>query len=131
MEAALALAVVLAFIWGRQYLKLRKRHSEREMLHRERLLAMEKGIPLPEFPTLVEDPSGSLLDYMSVSMKHVAPKLTLGCGLILSFGGVGVIAAFLIAPDPELHKVWSVGLIPGFIGVGFILYYLFIRRSEH
>jgi Domain of unknown function (DUF6249) len=130
MEGALALAVVLAFIWGRQYLKLRKRHEEREMLHRERLLAMEKGIPLPEFPTLAEEPSGSLLDYMSGSMKDVIPKLTLGCGLILIFGGAGMVAAFLIAPDSELHKAWSVGLIPAFIGVGFILYYLFIRRLE-
>ena len=68
MEVALALAVILAFIWGRQYLKLRKRHLEREMLHRERLLAMEKGIPLPEFPTLAEEPSGSLLDYLSGSI---------------------------------------------------------------
>jgi hypothetical protein len=41
------------------------------------------------------------------------------------------VAAFLIAPDSELHKVWSVGLIPLFIGAGFILYYLFIRRLEH
>jgi Domain of unknown function (DUF6249) len=130
MEVALALAVVLAFIWGRQYLKLRKQHSEREMLHRERLLAMEKGIPLPEFPALVEEPNGSLLDYMSASMKHVAPKLTLGCGLILIFGGAGIVASFIIVPDSELHKVWSVGLIPGFIGVGFVLYYLFMRRSE-
>jgi hypothetical protein len=129
MEVALALAVVLAFIWGRQYLKLRKRHSEREMLHRERLLAMEKGIPLPEFPTLAEEPSGSLLDYMSGSIK--ISKLTLGCGLILIFGGVGTVAAFLIVPDPDVHKVWSLGLIPAFLGVGFILYYLFVRRSEH
>jgi Domain of unknown function (DUF6249) len=127
MEGALALAVILAFIWGRQYLKLRKRHLEREMLHRERLLAMEKGIPLPEFPTLAEEPSGSLLDYLSGSI--VIPKLALGCGLILIFGGAGMVAAFLIAPDSELHKAWSVGLIPGFIGVGFVLYYLFIRRS--
>ncbi len=127
MEVALALAVILAFIWGRQYLKLRKRHLEREMLHRERLLAMEKGIPLPEFPTLAEEPSGSLLDYLSGSIA--IPKLALGCGLILIFGGAGMVAAFLIVPDSELHKVWSVGLIPGFIGVGFVLYYLFIRRS--
>jgi hypothetical protein len=131
MEAALALGVILAFILGRQYLKLRKRHMEREMLHRERLLAMEKGIPLPEFPTLAEEPSGSLLDYMSGSMKDVMPKLTLGCGLILVCGGTGLMAAFLIAPDNELHKVWSVGLIPLFIGVGFILYYVFTRRLEH
>ena len=127
MEVALALAVILAFIWGRQYLKLRKRHLEREMLHRERLLAMEKGIPLPEFPTLAEEPNGSLLDYLSGSI--VIPKLALGCGLILLFGGAGMVAAFVIAPDSELHKVWSVGLIPGFIGVGFVLYYLFIHRS--
>ena len=128
MEVALALAVILAFIWGRQYLKLRKRHLEREMLHRERLLAMEKGIPLPEFPTLAEEPSGSLLDYLSGSIA--IPKLALGCGLILIFGGAGIVAAFIIAPDSELHKVWSVGLIPGFIGVGLILYYLLIRRSQ-
>lgn len=130
MEGALVLAVILAFIWGRQYLKLRKRHVEREMLHRERLLAMEKGIPLPEFPTLAEEPSGSLLDYLSGSIA--IPKLALGCGLILIFGGAGMVAAFVIAPDSELelHKVWSVGLIPGFIGVGLILYYLLIRRSQ-
>jgi hypothetical protein len=130
MEFAAALAIVLAFIWGRQYLKLRKRHEEREMLHRERMLAMEKGIPLPEFPTLAEEPEGSLLDYVSGSTKNVIPKMTLGCGLILVFGGVGMVAAFLIAPDPDMHQVWSAGLIPGFIGIGFILYYLLTRRPE-
>jgi hypothetical protein len=130
MEFAMVLAVVLAFIWGRQYLKLRKRHQEREMLHRERLVAMEKGIPLPEFPALAEEPSGSLLDYASGSMKNVIPKMTLGCGLILVFGGAGMVTAFLVAPDSDLHKVWSVGLIPGFIGIGFILYYLLTRRPE-
>ena len=60
---ALALA---AGVVGYIYVKHQSRRKRLELIHQERLVAMEKGIPLPEFPLEqarnpgVTDPTGVL-----------------------------------------------------------------------
>jgi hypothetical protein len=61
MERALAIAAILASVWGMKYIHTRKRQEERQLIHRERILAMEKGIPLPEFPIEEDDSAKSTL----------------------------------------------------------------------
>src|SRR5712671_2101149 len=71
-----------------------------EMAHKERMAAMEKGIPLPELPDLEHhfgrgrDPRQSLL---------------LG-GILCIFIGVGTMLAFFLAPNLNLRGLWTVPL---------------------
>lgn len=123
----LVLAVILGFVWARSYLQFKKRAQEREMIHRERMLAMEKGIPLPEFPFVEPEPRGSLLDYLS--SHSVIPKFSLALGILLVFGGGGLMAALMLFP-PGAQKGWSFGFIPLFLGTGFLLYYLVSRSPR-
>ena len=49
---------------------------------------------------------------------------TLGLAFLLTFGGVGLLVGFIIVPDPELQKLWSIGLIPMMAGFGLFLFAL-------
>src|SRR5437667_2455762 len=130
MDAALAFAALLAFFLGAFYLKQKKLEQKRELLHRERMLAMEKGIPLPEFPEAAEAQDQLILARIAQSTSGFFRNFPLGLGLVLLFGGAGVVTAFMISTQAELHDFWTLGLIPVFLGAGLILYYLLTRESR-
>jgi hypothetical protein len=93
------------------------RHLERQrrldVVHQERLAAMEKGIPLPEFP----------LDPPRVA-KAPDPRAPLMHGIAWSaLGGGGVMALRLIGPQPNAPVLWPLPLPLLFLGIGLILYY--------
>jgi hypothetical protein len=48
-DAIVSLALAAGIV-GYVYVKHESRRKRLEMMHQERLAAMEKGIPLPEFP---------------------------------------------------------------------------------
>jgi hypothetical protein len=121
----IALAAVLAFIWGMRYLWTKRADREREMLHRERMLALEKGVPLPELPA--PEGNGSAV----VRYPNALPNAVLGCGLLLFFLGIGIMAALNTVrfPYPDTpENVWAFGLIPTMLGFGCLVYYWLIRR---
>ena len=126
LSPVLALAVVFALLWGLKYLQVGKRQKEREMVHRERMLAMEKGIPLPEIPPVEENGTAALAHYR----KDLLPRISLGCGILLVFLGLGVIAALQISPIREAHEAWSMGIIPLMLGVGLLIYYVMLRVTR-
>lgn len=128
MEGAVALAAILGFLWARSYLHFKKRQQEREWLHRERMLAMEKGIPLPEFPAVEPEPGGTLLDYLS--SQNIVPKFSLGLGVLLLFLGAGLLTALRLSPEPDIQDSWTFGFIPLFLGFGFLLYYWVARSAR-
>lgn len=120
----LALAAVLTFIWGLHYLRRKKAQQHREMLHRERMLAIEKGIPLPELP--LEDNGSAATHY-----PNALPNAALGCGLIPVSLGLGVVVAFQFARIPDLEvptDLWAVGFLPLMVGSGCLTYYRLLRR---
>ena len=129
MDAALAFAAILAFVWGMKYVHTRKRQEERQMIHRERILAMEKGIPLPEFPIQEDDSAKSTLLEISNASRSLLPKLTLGCGLIVLFLGTGVLVALKMSPDDQMRDMWTMGFIPVFVGVGLLIYHGLLRLT--
>jgi hypothetical protein len=93
------------------------RHTERqrrlEIVHQERLAAMEKGIPLPEFP----------LDPPKVPTPP-DPRATLIHGIVwLALGGGAMVALRLIGPQPNALVLWPLPLPLALLGVGLILYY--------
>src|SRR5262245_26411346 len=94
-----------AFVWGILYLRFRKRREERELLHRERMLAMEKGIPLPEIPVMEENGVAALAGLR----KDLFPRIALGCGILLFCLGWGIIAALITSQMREVRDAWSMG----------------------
>jgi hypothetical protein len=93
------------------------RHVERqrrlEIVHQERLAAMEKGIPLLELP----------LDPPRVP-KPPDPRAPLMHGIAWSaLGGGAMLALRLIGPQPNAPVLWPLPLPLAFLGIGLILYY--------
>lgn len=99
----------LAALWGAYlYFKHRERQRRVELIHQERLVAMDKGVPLPELPI---DPGKTPPD----------PRMPLLHGVAwtaLSFGGL--VAMLMI---PAVSHLWPVALPLLFLGVGLMLFY--------
>ena len=94
---AIVTAIVAVIVNGRN----------KELEHRERLIALEKGIPLPE-PRIVQKP------------QRPIHSIRRAWGLIFIGIGVALIIAISAHPDAGLTGgVW--GLLPLFIGIGLIV----------
>ena len=113
----------------RSYLVTRNRIRLREMMHQERLKAIEKETPLSD---LTYD------DNLDSELAAIHPRsnpktmlwlrLTALCvGLSVALGGLGMMVAFIASWDHELRKIWSIGLIPFMVGVGLLLFYYLTR----
>ena len=112
------LAIVLAFVGFRQWL----RHQQRAMVHRERLVALEKGVEPPPWPEAPRDGLG------------MSGLLLLSGLLWLAIGVGGMIAAYVIVPglpipDAPPRSIWLVGLVPTLVGVAHLVVYRVHRRQ--
>jgi hypothetical protein len=114
-------AVVFLTVW---YVRGARRQRRLELLHAERMAAIEKGIPMPELP---ED------DYHRrrsiVHQAPVNPKWPLGAGAILTMLGVGICLALRLSGDQYHNQIWPFGLIGVFLGGGLILHYFLTRTA--
>lgn len=104
---ALALALV-AYLYFRHV----ERRRRLEVVHQERLVAMEKGIPLPELP----------LDPEKIR-KPSDPREPLLHGIVWTALGFGAMVALLLGPWPNGQKTWALPLPLVLLGVGLMLYY--------
>ena len=102
---ALALA---GGIVGYVYVIQRSRQKRIEIIHQERMAAMEKGIPLPEFPL---EPAQ---ERHQQDAANVIPILAIVL-LSLSAGAMTMLYLFLPA---ESHRLWVAPLPLIFLGVG-------------
>jgi uncharacterized membrane protein len=131
MPADLAPIVVIVFVvFGIMAFRLIKRALDdnkrmklREMIHRERTLAMEKNMPMENVALEAElftepAPKGPRRDAV-VWLRLTALFL----GLALLFGGVGMCIAFTVSTHPDLTQVWLIGLIPAMVGLGLLIFY--------
>lgn len=98
----------------------RRRLHKQELIHKERLHAIDKGVAYPELPPYDGEEAAEPLPHPK------PPGWCLGTGAVLVMGGVGVVAALLLMKD---HN-WPLGLIPGFLGVGLWLNYWLTRAGE-
>ncbi len=106
--AALA-AVFVAWL----YFRHTGRQRRLEIVHQERLTAMEKGIPLPELP----------LDPVK-ERQPTDPRAPLLHGIVwTALGGGGMLALHLFGKAGSVPELWPLPLPLALLGVGLILYY--------
>lgn len=99
-----------------QQLRAIRRLRERELLHKERALAFERGISLPE--------EGGAAAFSPALLQ----RLILAFGLTCLFAGAGLSLAFCLMEDAEVASFWTLGLIPAMIGIGLLFYSWLSRR---
>ena len=109
-DGMVTFALAAGFI-GYLYVKHLSRQKRLEIIHQERMAAMEKGIPLPEFPLETErEPRRDLL---------VLPIL----GMVLFTLSIGTMVVLSVNLPAESHRFWITPLPFTFLGVGFITFH--------
>jgi hypothetical protein len=113
-------SVVLALaagVVGYVYVKHQSRRKRLEIIHQERLVAMEKGIPLPELPLEPErNPR--------VPDPNVLPIL----GTVLLSLSVGAMIVLYRTLEAAEHGFWVSPLPFAFLGVGLLTFH-FLKRD--
>src|SRR5687768_9610713 len=110
---ALIVASLAAVFVAWLYFRHRERQQRVEVVHRERLAAMEKGIPLPELP----------LDPPRVP-RPVDPRAPLLHGIAWTAIGLGAMVALGVTQLwPHGPSLWPLGLPLLLLGLGLMLYY--------
>ena len=115
------------------YLFHRQRQAERhriyDLIHRERLKSIEKGVPYPELPPyLIEKEARE----EARVRKPFQPSQLIGVACILMLGGGAAMWALRNSGEAYHRDLWTFPVIPVFLGIGLILYALINRppRSE-
>lgn len=116
--------IIIVVIW---HLRGRRKDKKLELIHKERLAAMEKGIPLPELPEYEESSRPGLVELLAAG--RVNPRWPLGVAVLLVTGGAGTTLAMYLSGDPFHRQVWPFGMIPIFLGLGFVLFYGVMHRG--
>lgn len=114
------------------YLRNKNKIRQQEMVHQERLTAIEKGTPLPEWDKdmLSEDkPMPAYLQTPGQQFRWFR-YVSLCVGLFLCLGGLGMFWAFAISDDNELVEIASLGIIPMMAGVGLLLFYFLTKKER-
>jgi len=119
----------------RRHLREAKQLRLRQIIHEERLKAMEHNAPLPE----VDD--ATLIGQFFENTNHAARNegrgmalailwvriVALCIGLASFFGGIATSAGMYLVKDPGISNYWAMGLIPTLIGLGLLIFYLMSR----
>jgi hypothetical protein len=116
-------AVLLVVVW---HLRASRRERRIELIHKERMAALEKGSPPPELPDYREALRDSGPSEWVASLR-VNPRWPLGVGALVAMSGLGVALALRLSGDAYHREVWPFGLIGVFVGVGLVLHYLLTR----
>lgn len=115
---ALIVIALAALLGWYLYLRQKERQRRLEVIHQERLAAMDKGIPLPELP--LEAPQ---------HRAPMDPREYLIHGLVWLGLGLGTMGAFLLFP---IHfngaSAWPLPLPLVMLGGGLVLFYVLASR---
>lgn len=110
------------------YLNNKKRRHALELIHKERMAAMEKGIPMPEWPDY--DINGRKIQSGNlVGEKSSNPRATLGASVILIMAGLGLVLSFLLIRT-DMRQLWPFGLFVVFVGFGLLFQYFLTRGGK-
>ena len=102
------------------FIKHASRQKRMEIIHQERMAALEKGIPLPEFPLDLMEEKPNPPEY------PVLPIL----GIILSTLSIGTMIVLFLTMPSDAHVWWISPLPFVFMGIGLILFHILgtVRR---
>lgn len=103
-------ASLAALFFGYLFLKYRTRIKRLELIHEERLTAMDKDFPLPELPM---DPPKEKSPFN--------PFVPLILGIVLIMFGGGTMVALRFTLDAELQKLWLMPLPLTLVGIGLVV----------
>ena len=110
-DALIVVALAGAFVvW--MYLRHKERQRRMEIVHQERVIAMDKGIPLPELPGEPIKPPADPRDILIHGIVWVA----MGLG--------GILALRLTAMQVNGMALWPLPLPLLLLGVGLLLFYV-------
>jgi len=118
--------ILLLVAW---HLKGQRRQRMLELAHKERMMAMEKGVPLPELPEYAE-PRRPGLAAEVVGQIRLNPRWPLGVGALSIMLGIGTSLALWLSQEDYHNRVWSFGLIGVFLGLGLMLHYALTRPTQ-
>jgi hypothetical protein len=119
-DGIIVAALAAAFI-GYRYLRFLEERRRLELLHAERLTAMEKGVPLLEIPLDPPHPPIS----GRVPEEHIPFLL----GVVLSAFGFGTMIALRLVFEDRV--LWPLPLPIGLIGLGLVWYATLVgQRAE-
>jgi hypothetical protein len=98
-----------------------------ELAHRERMAAIERGIPPEKLPAMQLPASlaDSGLTFEQAQLRR-SQGLMIG-GLISAGVGLGMIVLLQSIPDASQAGVWPVGLVPLFVGVACLISAVIVR----
>jgi membrane protein YdbS with pleckstrin-like domain len=119
------LLIVFGFIVVLSIIKATLSYHNRKLQHKEKLMAIEKGIPLPS-----EQPSAP----MTAAACNCTAKHSRRKGIILTCIGLGIVFSFVvlsyIVQQREVASVSAFGLILVMIGVGYFIDAFLLYRDE-
>jgi|GEM_PF-1096885 len=122
-----AIFLFIAFLIAalNRYLGNKNRIRQQEMIHKERMAAIEKGIPIPDWDQHMLNGEIHTTAYSeSPQQRFQWFRLASLCiGLFLCFGGAGILLGFSITGDEGLNEIVSLGFIPMMAGIGLLLFY--------
>lgn len=109
------------------FMKNRKRQKIMELIHKERMAALDKGVPPPEWP----DYNGKGLSGEGLNAAlGSGPRAHLGTGGLLFMLGIGSCLAFSIIPERDVQQFWPLGLVLVFLGLGYGLRFLLTKEPK-
>jgi hypothetical protein len=116
-DALIVAALAAAFV-AYLYFRHKERRRRLEIVHQERIAAMEKGIPLPELPL-----------HQPKVPRPPDPRAPLLHGIVWTALGFGGMAALFLT-ERIMPGLWPLPLPLLFLGIGLILYYGLVNRAR-
>jgi hypothetical protein len=129
--AAFIFIFILLGLLGENQRQKRKL-ARQELLQKERFMAMEKGLPLPEWDAGLLDDEGSVISSQEVYERNRERfrLVSLCVGLLLAFSGIGMSLAFHFSSDRGFNELDTIGLIPLMAGIGLLLFFALTRPKQ-
>jgi hypothetical protein len=120
-----------------KHLRGRKQIQIRQIIHNERMRAMEKGIPFSDLDhesmarelAQMNEESGNMESNTNRSVVWIR-LYALCLGVLLLFGGIGIAAGFPLVGNEEFRTFWAIGFIPALMGLGLLIFYGLSRGYE-
>ncbi len=124
----LLIVIPLALAMAGRYLRNRQRLRIQEMAHKERMLAMEKGVPVSELPGGDVEPWSDPISTRGLLEGGWDRRMTLASGLVIAFASTGSLLYAVLLPGDSndavgLRQATALAVIPLMASFGMLLYY--------